>query len=100
MPTPSRVTWLFLPGPGHDSTNSSPSCTEVPHRTCIHSMLSPKYPDCSDCSCPSRGLSRAATGGATGTVGFFLFPLTASLQRAAICSNWKDVEWMKNWNLK
>eukprot|EP00961_Rhodomonas_salina_P059613 800345-Rhodomonas_salina.1 len=33
MPTPSRVTWWFLPEPVHDCTNSSPSCMAVPHRT-------------------------------------------------------------------
>eukprot|EP00961_Rhodomonas_salina_P007004 94900-Rhodomonas_salina.1 len=28
MQTPSRVTWRFLPEPGHDCTNSSQSCTK------------------------------------------------------------------------
>eukprot|EP00961_Rhodomonas_salina_P172638 2328057-Rhodomonas_salina.1 len=57
MPTPSRVTWRFLPEPSHDRTNSSPSCTAVPHRTCIHGLLYPEHPDCRDRSDPSVTLS-------------------------------------------
>eukprot|EP00961_Rhodomonas_salina_P012010 161100-Rhodomonas_salina.1 len=53
MPTPSRVTWPFLPELGHDRTNSSLSCTAVPHRTCIHCMLYPEHPNCRDHSYPS-----------------------------------------------